>query len=398
MRPEISATIAIASEFLALQKGEPARGAALAAIADLNRSTKLREDLLDHRLSGIAKYLFESSVTYRKEMPELYEWLCEQHHRNLKAVGRSAVTEALVSAELQKSGIRHKFIKGLSIARRLYPEARVRHAGDVDLLVELDQLGNSKSVLATLGFRKRSFGPMPVGYEALYLKSSKDYTFAGYGIALELHARLSPVSQAVAEHYRSCALSENPLGDDQVHAELLYLCFHGATYGFYSRLKWLVDIALFFERPEINSPQVHDKLLRKAIELGALRYLSFSWHLAHLTLGVSPPNWLADELRKDPQILRMVKFAERGWERSWDKSGGVQAFWQRLKRELVAPILLAGSRREKAKILIHFALRPTPADLFLLRFLSPRLYAIHWLLRPFTLILRKLKPLPLVME
>ena len=319
-------------------------------------------------------------------------WLDNENQRNVERVTKQALVTKLIEREFTNRGLYFTVIKGLPLAEKLYHHTAHRHSKDIDLLVAPQDIEAAKDALTALGFKQKSFGALPDNYEALYLLRQKDYTFVGRGVVIELHVRLSPVNLPVTEHYRASALSRDENVTERQLAELLYLCYHGSTFGVYARFKWLIDIALYLRLPSLQDPSAQRRLRELAARLGAMRYLIVSWELAHLYLEAARPRWILDELRADPVARYLVRRAPAGWESDWLTRAGVVGWFQGLQHNLYARVMLTPKLNEKSAILVHHFFCPTPGDLYQLRFIPAKLYFLHWLLRPLTVTYRKLRP------
>lgn len=179
----------------------------------------------------------------------------------------------------QENGIPFIPLKGSVLARQVYGNLALRHAGDIDLLVAPSQVELAERLLQisyrriTPGFRLTPSQRRRL----LRLTHHFEYLHDQGNLRVELHWRSLPNqlphimdlnwlrSRAVTVALAGSTLPALSLPDN-----VLYLCGHGEGH-FWSRLFWLVDLAeIIHGHPEIDWPQ----LMISAKEAGMMRPLA----------------------------------------------------------------------------------------------------------------------------
>jgi len=234
----------------------------------------------------------------------------------LKALGQAAELARLVRC-FEDAGIRVLPLKGPVLALQAYETLKLRHAGDLDLLVDPADIWEADRILKDGGYvRTIPDYPLSPGQAAAFMKIRKDfsYTHPKSGIRVELHWRLCQNKYLL------------PLGLDQLWAGrdfvkfgsnsvaampcqelLLYLCAHGAHTGWF-RLKWLCDIAeLTGNDDSIDMSQ----LIVRAHDLGVTRMLSQGLLLTHQMLDMPLPVALSTGMRQDRIVHSLLHLANR---------------------------------------------------------------------------------------
>lgn len=178
---------------------------------------------------------------------------------SFRAEGQAALFhEMALLAELQRikarfdaSGITFLVIKGLVLSSRCHGQMGLRINHDIDLVVAPEQLFEAHDVLVGMGCRLVEPAGNPASeILAQWAHRTKDFVYlapAGNTV-IELHHRLfdnhALCDDAVFARARSVTLFEQTevltLNEGD---ELAYLALHGALHA-WSRLKWLIDLAL----------------------------------------------------------------------------------------------------------------------------------------------------------
>ncbi len=217
----------------------------------------------------------------------------------------------------ESASIRVLPLKGPVLALQAYETLNLRHAGDLDLLVDPASVWDADRILKDGGYvRTIPEYPLSPGQAAAFMKIRKDfgYTHPKSGIRIELHWRLSqnawllPLSLDELWPGREFVR----FGSDSVAAMprqelLLYLCAHGAHTGWF-RLKWLCDIA---ELTGDDSGIDMSQLIARAHDLGVTRMLAQGLLLAHQVLDMPLPAALSPGMRQDRTVHSLVHLAIR---------------------------------------------------------------------------------------
>jgi hypothetical protein len=208
-----------------------------------------------------------------------------------------------LDARLAEAGIRHLFVKGISLGALVYGDIGPKMGWDIDLLVPPRSVEAAAAVLEEAGYALA----IPAGPNARqrlgrwheFWKESVWTTPEGLNV--ELHTRLSdnPMllprvgpdspSQRV-EVARGHVLPT--LATDELFA---YLCVHGASSAWF-RLKWIADVGALIGG---CAPAEIERLYRRSQALGAGRSAAQALLLCRRLFGTALPPALAAELSAD---------------------------------------------------------------------------------------------------
>ncbi len=232
----------------------------------------------------------------------------------LKALQQAAELVRLLR-RFEEASVRVLPLKGPVLAMQAYEALNLRHAGDLDLLVDPASVWDADRSLKDEGYlRTAPDYPLSPGQAAAFMKIRKDFSYAHpeSGIRVELHWRWSqnayllPLSLDELWPKRDFV----KLGSDRVAAMprqelLLYLCAHGAHTGWF-RLKWLCDVAeLAGDDGGIDIPE----LIARAHDVGVTRMLVQGLLLAHQVLDTPLPEGLSAGMRQVRTVQSLVHLA-----------------------------------------------------------------------------------------
>lgn len=201
-------------------------------------------------------------------------------------------------------------LKGVPLALRHYGDLAARQVGDIDILVDPDQVAVADTVVRECGWHRtgsQGQGPLPAPrhwHEQRYSGS--------HGLTLELHHRPHPNPHLLAvptATLLACAERVN-LGSaaipvlDRVN-ELLYLSTHGCRHGWF-RLMWVCDIAVVAAN---SVPALMDATRLAAVELGLMQPLVQALMLAERLLGMTAPAWAHALHARSARQRRLQAFA-----------------------------------------------------------------------------------------
>jgi hypothetical protein len=227
------------------------------------------------------------------------------------AAGRIARQNLLLTAEslrlaarLEEAGIRHLFVKGVSLGALVYGSVGPKMGWDIDLLVPLPDVEAAAAVLEAAGYRlDLPSGPNAREKLRLFHDHWKESVWksADGSLTVELHTRLSdnermlpsvgadsPVQRVEVAKGRSLPT----LTTDELFA---YLCVHGASSAWF-RLKWIADVAALLGGAP---PAEVERLHRRSQQLGAGRASAQALLLCRRLFGTALPDSLAAELGAD---------------------------------------------------------------------------------------------------
>lgn len=199
-----------------------------------------------------------------QELRELY--LCNRMAARLAYDSLGALLDAF-----GQENIPILVLKGAAVSALLYPEPGLRAFGDLDLLIQRDDLAAAQAIMAGKGFE--ILLERHAGFSEQYQKSLNYISAQRSGLAVDLHWHLF----APLYYRRRIPMNhfwQNPLGltiaerSAQTLApqmQLLYLCAHAALHHPQLRLIWLYDIALLVERYQREMDW--DEIVRTAQQL-----------------------------------------------------------------------------------------------------------------------------------
>ncbi|HEX9932669.1 MAG TPA: nucleotidyltransferase family protein [Allosphingosinicella sp.] len=224
----------------------------------------------------------------------------------------SQAAEALrLSERLQRAGLAHLFVKGVTLNLLAYGTLALKHSSDIDLLVEPEGYAEICRILIEDGYRCTHPGVHDVPAIVAYAAAEKDSVWRSdaRSVTLEVHQRLTANPMLLpALGARSPAqgvtiapgVALRTLARDELFA---YLCVHGALTA-WSRLKWLADLAAFISSEDERGIE---RLYRRAAALAPRRAAAQALLLAHRLLALPLSGALEAELRAD----RVTRYLER---------------------------------------------------------------------------------------
>ena len=214
----------------------------------------------------------------------------------------------------QENGIAVLPLKGSLLALQVYGNLALRHAGDIDLLVDPQYVEIADHLLQ--GGYRRIFPGFDL---TAYQKNQIDRFFHHFeylhdqnSIALELHWRsihhreshtldlaclCSGAQYVPVAGYHLPAMSREDT--------ILYLCAHGAGH-YWFRLFWLVDLAEIMRQ---NQTTDWDQLMVRAVKLGIVRPLAQGVILAHMFCDVPLPGQILAYAGRDRVVTYLTKRA-----------------------------------------------------------------------------------------
>ncbi len=243
----------------------------------------------------------------------------------LKALKQAAELVRLMR-RFEGAGIRVLPLKGPVLAVQAYEAIELRHAGDLDLLIDPASVWDADRTLRDGGYiRTAPEYELSSGQAAAFMKIRKDFSYAHpkSAIRVELHWRWSQNAYLLPLSLDDLWSKRDfvRLGSDRVAAMpgqelLLYLCAHGAHTGWF-RLKWLCDVAeLTSDDGGIDMSQ----LFARAQDVGVSRMLVQGLLLADQMLDTPLPAALSAGMRKDRTVQGLVQVATQALlqdERYW---------------------------------------------------------------------------------
>lgn len=222
-----------------------------------------------------------------------------------------------IAQRFERAGIPWLPLKGPVLAMQVYGTLSLRHAGDLDLLIDPNFVWDADRILAEAGYvRTIPAFELSAGQAAAFMKIRKDFEYihTNHSIPLELHWRLTqnaylfPVAiEEITHRGESVRIGGGHLAGMASEDLLLYLCAHGAHTGWF-RLKWLCDIQeLLGNDSRINM----STLLARAQHLGLSRMLTQGFLLVSRIFDAPLPHGTPAMAKQDRIVKTLVKVAER---------------------------------------------------------------------------------------
>lgn len=275
----------------------------------------LAEEAQGHQLRGLTYRLLADGPYAQQVLPEVLERLRAVY---LDTAMRNALlfrhTSRLVAA-LSDQGIPVILLKGLHLARYVYPEPALRNMADVDLMVPRDRLVEAERAFLDLGF-----GPLPRPDLAEFCTWSNHLAKLEKPGApvIELHWGIErPTSPfridlgGLWERSRPTALERVPVRLLAPEDLLLHLALHCSYHHEFDRsaLKGLVDVDVVVSHH--GSAIDWTTVAGRANEWGASGFVYTTFRLAREILATPFPPSLLANLRHEPADEEVVDTAIR---------------------------------------------------------------------------------------
>lgn len=305
------AVLAAQRLWLALLRNETAPGGRLTP----HQWAVLADEATRHHLRGLTYRRLADSAFAPDVPPDVRERLRSFY---VATATRNAVHFRQTSQIVKDLGQRNipvLLLKGIHLARFVYPEPGLRSMHDVDLMVPRERLAEAEQV-----FLDRGFGPLPrPNLEARCAWSNHLAKLEKAGApVVELHWSIErPTSpfrvdlDRLWERSRGATVDGAPVRLLCPEDLLLHLALHLSYHHRFERaaLKGLVDLAVVItaHREELDWAS----LARRAAEWGAAGYLYTSLRLAREMLAAPIPDSLFGALPHTPADEQIVPAAER---------------------------------------------------------------------------------------
>lgn len=218
---------------------------------------------------------------------------------------------------LKQNGIPVFPLKGPVLALQVYGDLGMRHAGDLDILIAPEHIGQAEHLIRQEGYRSMhpDFSLSP-RQQKVYIRQQQHFVYYrdDRQIRVELHWRgnsnpyLFPLDMDyVWERGRFVDIAGARMATLPIEDLLLYLCTHGAKHAWF-RLFWLCDVAeLLRTNPTIDWAQ----MMERASELRIQRPLAQALVLSNLLLESPLPDLFRGYLERDRGAKSLVNMALR---------------------------------------------------------------------------------------
>lgn len=245
--------------------------------------------------------------------PEIMARLRAEAAANARTCFRNASELAAIAQLFRAHELEFRIFKGAPLAIAAFGDVTLRAAGDIDLLVRVDDLPAADSLLRGLGYlRLETEAQTTPRRMRSYLAHQKDFSYQQpeTGSMIDLHWRLFrnpryPTNGGLEE----VGMAWVRMGPEQLptfsaQCLFLYLCVHGALDG-WLRLKWLADVGALLRAA---SDEDLDSLAEAARARSVATEFGAAVHLCREYLGFDrlPARCLPAD---SPKVARILRFA-----------------------------------------------------------------------------------------
>jgi hypothetical protein len=269
--------------------------------------------------------------------------------------------------------------KGPVLAQSAYGDLSLREFIDLDILVRPSDLGMTRDLLFSQGYRSR-FSGLGEKERGFFLWCEEAFEKKDWLVCIDVHWQMNPQYFAYAPEgdalWRRAVPVElqgatlNTLSTSDL---LLHLCVHGAKHG-WTALGWICDVAILAHRA---SGLEWSRMIAEATSLGGRRLLLLGLYLAYDLLGAAIPDELISMARDDGVTVNIAAQVKR---RIFGNIGERASVFQ----EWMVPMRAIESTRARVRYLAGRALSPTVDNWELVRLPRP-FFPLYYLLHPMRL-------------
>lgn len=247
-----------------------------------------------------------SAVCPQKIPREVFLWLESEFYRNTFQSLQLLAEQAKVLAFLESHGVNVVPFKGVTLAAIAYGSPSFRAAGDIDILVGLQDYPRVQNLLSKQAYRPRQEWFLLEKHYLDYSYYVGEYPLFRENICLDVHCRLDSgevlrLSSDFDRFWkRLVPVNIGGTNVQSLNAEdlLLYLCINGIR-DLWTSLKTVCDVAeLICRHPELNWKWVE----QEAKELGIERIVGLGLLIAQRTFNISIPSDTHQTICTDAKI------------------------------------------------------------------------------------------------
>jgi Uncharacterised nucleotidyltransferase len=261
-----------------------------------------------HKVMPLVYTSLNSSV--RDAVPqEVLEKLRNLFHANAQSSLFLAGELLKILALLEANDIKAVPYKGLVLANSAYGNLAMRQTGDLDIIVQLNDILKVKKILLDLGYQRKS--NLTDTQERAFFQSKREHTFDFVNktktVLIEIHWRITPRYSSIIEpkhfwkYLEPCAFAGKTVNSLPLDYWLPILCVHGSRHC-WERLGWICDVAELIQRQDIN----WEKTIGFATSLGCRRMLFLGLFLANQLMGTVLPSFILQQIQSDPKISTLA--------------------------------------------------------------------------------------------
>ena len=331
------------------------------------------------RTQGLIPLLYRHLITVVGDVPPShFAALKQESLENCQAVltlmGR--LTEVLKL--FNQTDLPVLVFKGPILAELAYGENSLRQAGDVDVLVEIENFQRAKELLESLGFEM--VFALTSSQQKAHLKFHCEIQFMrdnGFTV-IDLHWTLAPQAfpfalktKDVFARSRQTSVGGQRFRTFGVEDSILFQCMHGAKH-YWSRVEWITSLAeTIRSEKDIDWP----KLIERARETNSVKMLALGLNLARKLGDVKIPSNVCDE------IGFMQPIADATMATIFDKREVEYSSARAIKKNFQ----IMDRKRDVLAAMFRAVFVPTLSDWQSLS-LSPSLQPLYYCYRPFRLL------------
>jgi hypothetical protein len=273
-----------------------------------------------HRVTPLLGYMLRSTRMDRAVPAPFDTAFANDYRQTLVANTQLAHTLEQVIPALSESDIKPIVLKGALLADAYYPDLGTRPMGDIDLLIQAEELDVALQIFGAMGFTPHSDH---TGEDATKLCNSR-------GITIDLHDRFTlfppDMRDGVTEEASMRCLAGQPVKCWEPNAQLVHVLVHQYGHRPLSGLilGWLLDLAFIVRRDgERLCPKRIEDLMPDSQQLKMLwRALGFLSKHAGLVIPSqlrgaveSEPTLRLPGILRDQRLARWGLPSTRGWLR-----------------------------------------------------------------------------------
>lgn len=205
--------------------------------------------------------------------------------------------------------------KGPVLAAAAYGDVSLRQYGDLDIIVQQQDVLKVKQLLLDLGYQPKV--TMTADQEVAYLQSKQEHCYVFVHpttkTMVELHWRITPryTSAIETRHFwnkrQPFAIAGQTIYNLSLPDWLPILCVHGSRHQ-WERLAWLCDIA---EILQLHPVIQWDELIQQSSELGYRRMFFLGILLAHQLLEAPVSEAMLRTIEADTGVRRLALEVEQ---------------------------------------------------------------------------------------
>ena len=333
---------------------------------------------------GLSSLLYQYLINNRITAPGKY--FNELKHRyEANALRNKLLTHELVKIMdfLKQNSIRVLAYKGPTLTIALYGDLKLRHFGDLDILIHQKDALNASALISDLNY-VRTIPPMSPAKESRFLKIDHEHEFVSDDdlISIDLHWALSTHrfpfqmnTEALFTNYRTIQYGQASIDYIADEYLLVFLCMH-CNKDLWRKLIWIADIdRLIRSHNELD----WDLSFRIARESHCERMLIVTLYVLHTLLDTPLPTDIISRIHQDKHVQTLGLDAVK-------KSRRIQPY-SFLKCLTIDSYILSVCDSAYDKVQYIFRSLVTPSESDLLAINLPRwLHFIYYIFKPTKLI------------